>query len=554
MAKFIFGKKIKEKELKEEGIKIEFAMMPQKKKKKKLSERILDIAAEAVEEVDEINEELVEITKAGGGFLISVCGSLVSGLDLLLDICEWFIIKTAVIVGRKWHQGRLLVIKHKNFIIKESLVLVLATICLVGVFAWGTDYEYSYNGRALGIVKEQKDVVEILDMVSEELSLQHGSSIVIDPNTDISFRPVVSHGKEIDDSDTVLRRFTYMGEIQAQACAIKANGKVLVVVENEEIAKQVLESIQNIFLNTSEGVKYEYIGFVEDVEIEPCSTTLNNVSSLSTAVRAIRNGGQEATVYVVEGGDTIYGICEKLGISFDQLQAMNPGLTLETTLHAGDTFNTQKEIPLLTLKTIEVSTFAESIPYGTDYNESSYYYRGESIVTRAGVDGKASITARLTRYNGDIVEREDLNSEVLTEPINEIITKGTKPVPPKKGTGTFIRPVNVGIYSEYGYRWGRLHEGVDLAAPTGTAIRAADGGTVTYAGWFGAYGYTVRIDHGGNVETLYAHCSELYVSAGESVFQGQTIAAVGSTGRSTGPHCHFEIMINGGTVNPAYYI
>ena len=132
--------------------------------------------------------------------------------------------------------------------------------------------------------------------------------------------------------------------------------------------------------------------------------------------------------------------------------------------------------------------------------------------------------------------------------------KGTKPVPPKKGTGTFIRPVNVGIYSSYGYRWGRLHAGIDLAAPTGTTIKAADGGTVSFAGWHSNYGYMIIINHGANTQTVYAHCSKLYVSAGQQVFQGQRIAAVGSTGRSTGPHCHFEIMINGKTVNPANYV
>ena len=99
-----------------------------------------------------------------------------------------------------------------------------------------------------------------------------------------------------------------------------------------------------------------------------------------------------------------------------------------------------------------------------------------------------------------------------------------------------------------------MHYGIDLSAPTGTAIRAADGGTVTLAGWYYGYGYTVIIDHGNGMTTLYGHCSALYVSAGEKVYQGQNIAAVGNTGNSTGPHCHFEIKINGSNVNPANYV
>ena len=223
-------------------------------------------------------------------------------------------------------------------------------------------------------------------------------------------------------------------------------------------------------------------------------------------------------------------------------------------LHVGDKLNSQEEIPLLTVETVEITTMAESVPYETEYQTSSYYYEGETYVTRSGSNGRASITARLTKHNGKVVEREDLDSEIIIEPVNEIIVKGTKPVPPKIGTGTFIRPVNVGIYASYGYRWGRMHEGIDLAAPTGTPIKAADGGTVVSAGWHSNYGYMIIIDHGANTRTLYAHCSKLNVSAGNKVYQGQVIGLVGNTGRSTGPHCHFEIHINGRTVNPANYV
>ena len=100
-------------------------------------------------------------------------------------------------------------------------------------------------------------------------------------------------------------------------------------------------------------------------------------------------------------------------------------------------------------------------------------------------------------------------------------------------------------------RWGRMHYGLDYAASTGTPIYASDGGTVIAAQWHGNYGYYVKIDHGGGYQTLYAHCSKMYVKPGDKVFQGQKIAAVGNTGRSTGPHCHFEVFKYGKNVNPA---
>jgi murein DD-endopeptidase MepM/ murein hydrolase activator NlpD len=103
-------------------------------------------------------------------------------------------------------------------------------------------------------------------------------------------------------------------------------------------------------------------------------------------------------------------------------------------------------------------------------------------------------------------------------------------------------------------RWGRLHAGIDIAAPTGTPIRAADGGTVQLAGWQGGYGNYTCIGHGGGVSTCYAHQSSIGVRGGQNVSQGQVIGAVGSTGNSTGPHLHFEVRINGSPVDPMGYL
>jgi murein DD-endopeptidase MepM/ murein hydrolase activator NlpD len=213
-----------------------------------------------------------------------------------------------------------------------------------------------------------------------------------------------------------------------------------------------------------------------------------------------------------------------------------------------------EEVPLLTVETVEVSTYAQKIKYETEYVESSSYYEGDRVVTRAGKNGKARVTARLTKHNGKVVERDVLSKKVITEPVNEIIAKGTKIKPPTAGTGSFMRPVNVGVYSGYGWRWGRMHYGIDLSCSVGTPIYAADGGVVTMSGWNGAYGICIKINHENGYETLYAHNSANMVSVGQRVFKGQRIGSVGNTGRSTGPHCHFEIKHNGVNVNPSAYV
>lgn len=110
------------------------------------------------------------------------------------------------------------------------------------------------------------------------------------------------------------------------------------------------------------------------------------------------------------------------------------------------------------------------------------------------------------------------------------------------------------ISSPFGYRWGSLHTGIDIAGRGGDPIYAYKSGLVTFSGWGGAYGYMLKVDHGGGIATWYAHCSALHVKAGDTVTMGQVIASEGTTGNSTGNHLHFEIRINGVAVNPYPYI
>jgi murein DD-endopeptidase MepM/ murein hydrolase activator NlpD len=117
-----------------------------------------------------------------------------------------------------------------------------------------------------------------------------------------------------------------------------------------------------------------------------------------------------------------------------------------------------------------------------------------------------------------------------------------------------VWPVSGPVTSGYGWRWGRMHEGIDIAVPTGTPVVAAASGRVIVAGWMGGYGNLVVVDHGGGLATAYGHNSSFAVGSGSTVSQGQTIAYAGSTGNSTGPHVHFEVRVNGSPVDPLGYL
>ena len=154
----------------------------------------------------------------------------------------------------------------------------------------------------------------------------------------------------------------------------------------------------------------------------------------------------------------------------------------------------------------------------------------------------------------DVLEDMERESRKLEAQISAIQAKsaGSTPI----YNGKFIMPVSGRRSSGFGYRTHpisgkrKMHTGIDIAASSGTTIKAAGAGKVITASWISGYGNTVVIDHGGGISTLYGHCSRLFVSVGQSVSTGSKIAAVGSTGNSTGPHLHFEVRVNGKPVNP----
>jgi murein DD-endopeptidase MepM/ murein hydrolase activator NlpD len=134
---------------------------------------------------------------------------------------------------------------------------------------------------------------------------------------------------------------------------------------------------------------------------------------------------------------------------------------------------------------------------------------------------------------------------------SSVVTPGPTGSPSAAG---FIWPVHGILTSTFGWRWGRMHEGIDLAVGTGTPVVAAASGTVIVAGWMGGYGNLVVIDHGNGIATAYGHNTSVAVSYGQSVAQGQLISYSGSTGHSTGPHVHFEVRVNGTPVDPLGYL
>ena len=203
----------------------------------------------------------------------------------------------------------------------------------------------------------------------------------------------------------------------------------------------------------------------------------------------------------------------------------------------------------------EICTETISLPFPTRTVEAPALPMGETKVESAGQDGVRTIVLSVTRREGEVVKKELLSDSVTVAPVPEIIAKGTKPVLPGVGSGTFSFPLHaISVSSAFGTRWQRQHAGIDLAAESGTPILAADTGTVTFNGECTGYGNLIILDHKNGFSSYYAHCSVLYAAEGATPEKGEMIAEVGSTGNSTGPHLHFELQQNGKYFNPVYYV
>ncbi|HBN57547.1 MAG TPA: peptidase M23 [Lachnospiraceae bacterium] len=298
-----------------------------------------------------------------------------------------------------------------------------------------------------------------------------------------------------------------------------------------------------------EGDGLKALDFFEKVEIAEAYIDEERLTNLSEAIDSVTREKEKNQTYEVQPGDTLSVIANSRGYYVDEVLALNPGLTRDTMLHIGDEIIISVPEPELSILVSAQSTYEEDYYAETQYIENDSWYTTETVVRQEAQAGHHAVTVRTVSRNDTEAEREIIEENVLVEPVPEIIEKGTQ-IPP-----TYMRPITGGRFtSGFKMRWGRMHKGVDWATPVGTVVRASCGGTVVSAGWASGYGYCVTLSHPDGRQTRYGHLSKILVSPGQKVDQNQKIALSGNTGRSTGPHLHFEILIGGSQVDPLKYL
>lgn len=298
------------------------------------------------------------------------------------------------------------------------------------------------------------------------------------------------------------------------------------------------------------------LSYGDSIEVVETYLMEDELTSLEDAIKQITSVEEKNAIYEVQEGDTLSQIAETVNIDMDKIISLNDDIENELSMiRVGQEIIITQPEPPLSVERKEQVYYEEEYDEEVIYVDNDEWYTTQEKTIQEPSAGFRKVAALVSYRNEKEVSREIVKEEVVMQAVPKIVERGTK-IPP-----TYIKPISGGrLSSGFGRRnaptkgASTYHKGVDWAVPRGTAVYASSGGTVTKAGWGSGYGYVVYIKHPNGWETRYAHLNKVLVSAGQTVKQGQKIALSGNTGRSTGPHLHFEIIANGTAVNPLKYL
>ena len=440
----------------------------------------------------------------------------------------------------------------------HSLMFLGGSCALAGIilfcsfFTIGTTV--SYDGQVLGRLASKSEAETVRKDLESITSRTLGETYTIDDSL-LQYDSGWMLRQDIEDKAVYEDQLSDEIGLVTSAYCLYVNDVRIGATPYEGALEELLDQLQKA-ASDEDTISCE---FAEDVEIRQEYVPTSEIMNLGYIAELLYSTKTAEVTYEVKKGDTWSQIAAKNDMTSAELLALNPGYNINK-LQIGEVLTLSASVPYLTMTVVKQERYLDDVSYNIEYTDSADLYQGDYKVTSKGEYGKADVMAKTTYVNGEETERTILSSVTLKEPVTEYRLRGTKARPTWMPTGSFRWPTSGRISSYFGGRkspggiGSTNHKGIDIAGPYGTPVYAADGGTVTYSGWMGGYGYLVEINHGNGYVTRYGHNSSLTVSVGQHVYKGQQVARAGSTGNSTGNHCHFEVRYNGVAKNPLNYL
>lgn len=318
---------------------------------------------------------------------------------------------------------------HKRLLRRCFVGGGVAVVALLLTAAHMSAFEYMYNGEVLGMVKDPNEVYQTIDVLGEKLHTASHTKIEIDPDQDITFRRVIGSGLDLDDNDDILNNLIDRKDLKVTGCGIYVDGCQVAVVDSEKEARQILKELTDPYVQQNANKQYDQIGFDQQVEIKPVKTELGKLQKKDSVVNFMRTGSEEKKVHSVTKGETFSQIAQNNGLKLSELTAANPGID-PNRLQIGQELILTKICPVVDVRTVEIASYKIPVSFGVDYENSGAVYIGEQAVKQQGKNGKRQVTAKILRKNGVEQSRTELSSQVVQQPVNQVILVGTKVKPP----------------------------------------------------------------------------------------------------------------------------
>ncbi|MCM3664468.1 peptidoglycan DD-metalloendopeptidase family protein [Mesobacillus subterraneus] len=435
-----------------------------------------------------------------------------------------------------------------------------------------TVYYVYVNDKFAGTVADKTEVEKLVEDKLASVQKEY-KDLDVELGLDVSFVPeqVFSSAANANTSE-VLNVLKNQMTVQAEASALAIDGKPVAYLKDEEASKKVVKTLMLEYVTEEELAEVENrrkspnlpipevkenetrildVRFTQNVSTSAEKVNPEQILTVEEALQLLKKGTLEEQKYQVKDGDVLGSIASSHNLELAQLLTLNEGFKEDSVLKPGQELNVTVLKPFVEVIVDRQTYVKEEVAFQKEVVADASMFKGDTKKKQEGKIGINGVIYGISEQNGKVVKKETLKKVVLQEPVKEIVVKGTKVVP-SRGDGTFVWPTNGGyVSSQQGYRWNKMHKGIDIARPSNYTIKAADNGVVVSAGYDnGGYGNKIIIDHQNGYRTMYAHLASISVSVGQTVSRGSKIGIMGRTGNSTGVHLHFEVYQNGKLIDP----
>lgn len=472
-------------------------------------------------------------------------------------------------------------------VIKTGLtyIFAIALSCAIIMFVNFSDkfqlspknvYKVYLDGKEIGNVKDKNELEEYINEEQKELKEKYNVNKVyvpegVDIQKCITYKKDVKTAKQINNIIKEKKPFT----VEGYKVTIKTNSSeeedITINVLDKDMFDKAIKSVVEAFVSKEDVKNYENDTqpeiketgtLIEDIYVDQninikhdyISTDEEIFTDEKTLTKYLLFGSlKEDQYYTVEEGDTIESIAYKNKLATEEFLIVNPEFTSSNNiLSVGQQVKVGLINPIVDVVVETHNVIDQASQYKTVTQEDASMDYGKEVVVSEGQDGMDRLTTKIKTVNGETTNVVIVSSETLTPSVDKVVKVGTKiyagggTAPIMSGSWAWPTISQYYISSYFGYRWGKVHEAIDIAGSgEGSPIYAAGSGVVVTSQNKGSLGNHVTIDHGNGYYTLYAHLHSRNVTVGQTVQRGQQIGTMGHTGFATGTHLHFGLYRNG---------